>query len=312
MYIFLIKLSAERKVMKIKFVFNFFFLILVFCGNQPENQVNFSNLQKPGINKKTVIKFGVVARYSPRLIYQGYQPIMDYLTEETDYCFELKLSKTYSEALNFLKTDSVQIASLGTCSYIEANKTFGAHCILKPLNSEGKPFFKGIIIVRDDSPIKTLKDLKGKKFVFASKKATAGFLIPKKAMYQSGVYLKDLSGYVNIEHHNSVVRAVLRGEYDAGAVKDIIAYKNKEKGLRFIYTSDNIPSVPIAIGATSDKAMVNQVKEALLKLDPNNPDQKELMKTWDAEFRHGFVEAKDADYDPIRELIEWLAVQEKL
>ena len=290
----------------------FLFLLLCYCGDNTENKTEYNKTPSRMIQNKKIIKFGVVARYSPRLIYQGYQPIMDFLTNETDYRFELKLSKTYSEALNFLKTDSVQIASLGTYSYIEANKNFGARCILKPLNPKGKPFFKGIIIVREDSPIKTLSELKGKKFAFASSKATAGFLIPKRAMYKAGVNLTDLAGYENIEHHNSVARAVLRGEYDAGAVKDIIAYKNKEKGLRFIFTSANIPSIPIAVGANFDTTMVNQVKEALLFLDPNNTKHQELMKSWDAEFRYGFVEAQDSDYDPIRELIKWLDRYEKL
>lgn len=298
--------------MKIKFLWLFLLLIFIQCSNQSDETAKFSYIPKSDQKIKQVVKFGVVARYSPRLIYQEYQQIMDYLTRETDYRFELKLCKTYSETLNFLKSDSVQIASLGTCSYIEANKIFSARCILKPLNPDGRPYFKGIIIVRDDSSIQTLNDLKGGKFAFASSKATAGFLIQKQVMYKADVYLSDLAKFDNIEHHNSVVRAALRGEYDAGAVKDIIAYINKDESLRFIHISDDIPSVPISVGANFDTSMVNQAKQALLKLDPNNPENLGLMKTWNVEFRYGFVEAKDADYNSIRELIEWLDTQEKL
>ncbi|MCA9732262.1 MAG: phosphate/phosphite/phosphonate ABC transporter substrate-binding protein [Deferribacteres bacterium] len=288
------------------------FLFLAFaCQEQTGNvKQNIPDLQRQSKNKK-VVKFGVIARYSPRLIYQGYQPIMDYLTSETPFQFQLKLSKTYDEALNFLRRDSVQIASLGTYSYVEAHDSFGAQCILKPLNAQGNPSFQGIIIVRNDSPIHNLFDLKGKKIAFAAQKATAGYLIAKHALHSAGLALSDLEYFTNIEHHNAIVNAVLRGEYDAGAVKDVIAYKNEHKGLRFIYISDPIPSVPIAVGAHTDSLLVQEVKRALLKLDPNNPDHRNMMQNWDTEFKNGFVPASDEDYYPIRDLIDIVAKEEK-
>jgi len=176
-----------------------FLIVLIFflshCQKQAETPIK--NIESTS-SDKTLIKFGVVARYSPRLIYQGYQPIMDYLTKKTDYTFILKLSRNYDQAINFLKEDSVQIASLGSYSYVEANRLFGAQCILKPLNASGKPVFNSIIIVREDSEIQQLKDLADKKVAFASVKATAGFLIPKKAIYNTGMTLDDLNEYTNI------------------------------------------------------------------------------------------------------------------
>jgi hypothetical protein len=56
--------------------------------------------------------------------------------------------------------------------------------------------------------------------------------------------------------------------------------------------------------------MIDQVKQALLKLDSDNPGHRELMKNWDEEFRYGFVVANDVDYSPIRRLINWLETQE--
>ena len=41
---------------------------------------------------KPVIYFGVISRYPPRKIYEGYQPIMDYLTHHSEYLFKLKLN----------------------------------------------------------------------------------------------------------------------------------------------------------------------------------------------------------------------------
>ncbi|OQX89016.1 hypothetical protein B6D60_00230, partial [candidate division KSB1 bacterium 4484_87] len=98
---------------------------------------------------------------------------------------------------------------------------------------------------------------------------------------------------------------------DAGAVKDIIAYRNKEKGLRFIYVSPKIPSVPIVARKEADPKMIAQVKTGLLKLNPADEQNRKIMNNWDEEFRYGFVEARDSDYDSIRQLIHWIHEQEK-
>ena len=57
--------------------------------------------------EKPLIRFGVIPRYNPLVMYKRYQPIMDYLTAETPYRFELKISKDYPEAVRFLQQDVV-------------------------------------------------------------------------------------------------------------------------------------------------------------------------------------------------------------
>lgn len=209
--------------------------------------------QTPSENNKKVIKFGVISRYNPYIMYLGYQPIVDYLTRHTPYKFELKLSKSYRQAVKFLKKGVVDIASLGSVTYLEAHKEFGAIPVIHPLNSRGRPYYHSIIITRIDSPIKSLKDLKDRSFAFASIHSTSGNLIPRYYLAQNGIHLDDLRDYVNLKHHDSVAEAVLKGQYDAGAVKDIIAYKYQKKGLRFLYISPPIPSVPISVRPDAPK-----------------------------------------------------------
>lgn len=45
--------------------------------------------------EKAIIHFGIIPRYNPMIMYQNYQPIMDYLTQTTPYRFELKLASSY-------------------------------------------------------------------------------------------------------------------------------------------------------------------------------------------------------------------------
>ena len=86
---------------------------------------------------KPVKYFGVVSRYSPREIFYGYQPIMDFLTENTPYKFELKLNTSYEGTAEQLANGEISIASLGSLIYVKLQDEYDLEVILKPLSKNG-------------------------------------------------------------------------------------------------------------------------------------------------------------------------------
>lgn len=270
--------------------------------------VNSEIFAEEGPPKKTVY-FSAITLYHPIVMYQKYQPLMNYLTENTPYRFELKFSEDYRDIINFLKTDKVQIALLGGVTYLEAKKEFNIIPILKPLGANGKPFYRCVFITRDtNKDINTLSDLKGKSIAFASKLSTSGHLTPLYHLYsKAGLRLEDLSQYKNLKYHDSVAREVLRGNFDAGAVIDSVAERFKDRGVKIIDVSEPIPGLPIVVRADAPPELVDSIKKTLLSLDYNNPQNRKIMEQWDEEFKYGFTEARDADYDSIRKMIDYLS-----
>ena len=53
--------------------------------------------------------------------------------------------------------------------------------------------------------------------------------------------------------------------------------------------------------------LVKAIKKALLSLNYKNSEHRKMMEQWDEEFRYGFVEATDSDYDSIRMMIKYLS-----
>ncbi len=278
-------------------------VLLTWCGAGTvfASEIEISSDGKP------IVYFGVIPRYNPMVMYRNYQPIMDYLTEKTSYHFELKLSRNYTEAVDFLRTGVTQIASLGDVTFVEAYKSFGAIPILKPLNVHLQPFYRSIIILPEDSPVEGLSDLRGKKFAFGSPHSTSGNLIPRHHLYTHGITLFDLGGYENLESHDAVVKAVLKGKADAGAVKDVVAQRYLKHGLRFLDSSDRIPSVPIVVRKETSAKLVKEIKQALLAIDASDQDMIDRMKNWDPEFRYGFTEATIDDYRQIIEIMDGIS-----
>jgi phosphonate transport system substrate-binding protein len=238
-------------------------------------------------------------RSTPISMYQNYQPLMDYLTATTPYQFELKLSKNYQEGLRSLANGATQIAMLGDVAFVEAWLNYGVFPILRPLNDEGKPFLRSAIIVPVKSPVQKIQGLKGKRIAFANIHSTTGNLFPRYLLNLHGVRHNEPGKFVNLESQDAVAKAVLRGEFDAGAVNEQVARNFEGQGLRVLAYSEPISTGPIAVRKGTSKELIKAVTDALLKLDPGKPADARSMMAWDESIKHGFTRAHVADYRQI-------------
>lgn len=221
---------------------------------------------------------------------------MDYLTENTPYRFELKLSRNYQEGLQNLANGTAQIGILGDVAFVEAWLRFGVRPILRPLNRDGKPVIRSAIIVPDHSPLTSIRELQGKRIAFDSIHSTTGNLYPRYMLNLNGVRHTDPDKFASLNNQDAVAKAVLRGEFDAGAVNEQVAHKYKEYGVRIIAYSEPISTGPIAVRKDASKELVKAVTQALLKLDPAKPSDAKIMRNWDESIQHGFTKAHVSDY----------------
>ena len=100
---------------------------------------------RPSTTQKTdrqTIYFGVIPRDNPRIMYERYQPLLDYLSEKTFHKYELALKKNYAETVNAIGSGEINIAILGPLTYLEAHAKYGAICILKPKGADGHATYK--------------------------------------------------------------------------------------------------------------------------------------------------------------------------
>lgn len=260
-------------------------------------------LQENAEAEKPVVYIGLIPLYTPSLMYERFQPLMDYLSDNTPFRFKMRLTKDYKGIVTLLEDDSIDIALLGGASYIIAKSKAEVVPLVKPLNQQGKPFYKSVIITREDKDIKGISDLKGRSFAFASRWSTSGAVVPLYHLYTHGIGLQGLPNYFHLRYHDSVAREVLKGNYDAGAVIDTIAYSYKDRGLKFVFISDPIPELVIVVRKGASQALIDSVKKSLLSLVPKDSIHRE---DWGEDIRNGFVGANDSDFDGIRKMIEYL------
>jgi phosphonate transport system substrate-binding protein len=248
------------------------------------------------------VLFGIIPKDNPRIAFEKFQPLMDYLSEKTPYNFELVLQKTYDDTVIALGEGEINMAFLGPLTYLHAKNDYQAISLLKSITGKGEPFYHSVIVTKKDSPIKQLSDLKGKSFAFASQKSTSGNLIPRYLLAEHGIHLKELKNFNNFNYHGSVVKWVLKGIYDAGAVRESVAEKYLPLGLEILAKSGPIPTGPLVISPQTSYTIVETVKTVLLDMDKTEYGQKVLQKI-DPEFMGGFIETDDFDYAHIRKMI---------
>ncbi|MBI5576069.1 MAG: phosphate/phosphite/phosphonate ABC transporter substrate-binding protein [Deltaproteobacteria bacterium] len=243
------------------------------------------------------IRFGVIPRFNPHVMYEYYQPLMDYLSRNTPYRFELRIGRSYMETIEDLRKGVTDVAYLGGATYALARHRFGARALVKPLNAQGKSAYRCNIIVRSDSPVRKLSDLKGRSFAFGARRSTTGSLIPTIMLCEAGVTPDKLGRRKNLRNHEEVARAVLKGVFEAGAVKDVVAWKYKDQGLRVVAVSEELPNAPIAAGPSLSMDAEKALTGALLSIDETKERGRSGSEGLGPEIRGGFVTAHGEEYD---------------
>ena len=242
--------------------------------------------------------FGSVAMDIPAAMHKRLLPLTQYLSETLKRPVSLRLSPNMGAAIHAAANATVDIAYLTPVAYLEAHKRGGAKLIAKTVTN-GKAFFKLMIVVRDDSPIKSVEQLIGKSFSFGDEKA----LLQRAVVVGSGVKLEQFSEYKFIGHYDNIARSILIGDFDAGILKDTTAYKWKDKGLRILYASPALPPYNIVASSKVDDATVDQLKYAFLSLNPENQSHLKIIKSLEKKY-DGFAPTSDMEYDVVRQLIK--------
>ncbi len=244
------------------------------------------------------IKFGSVAMDVPSVMHKRLIPLTKYLSESLGQPVGLKLAKDMPGAIQDVSSGRVDLAYLTPVAYIKSNAAGNTQLIAK-MKTGDKASFKLMIVVKEDSPIKTVDDLIGKSFAFGDKAA----LLQRAVVVGADLPLEKLGSYQYLNHYDNIVRAVLLGDYEAGILKDTMAYKWQGKGIRILYSSPDLPPYNIAASGDVSAQMLSKLKNAFLSLDINKPEHHAVIQSLDKKY-NGFAPAADTDYDIVRQLIK--------
>jgi len=247
--------------------------------------------------KDETLYFGSVAMDIPAIMHRRLSPLVAYLSTQLRQPVSLLLSPNMGVAINKVAMNQVQIAYLTPVAYIKAHEKGAAEILVKTVTNF-KDSFQLMIVVKDESKINTVGDLKGRSFAFGDKAA----LLQRAVVVSAGIQLEQLGRFNFIGHYDNIVRGVLNGDFDAGILKDTKAFSWKGKGIRIIHTSPRLPPYNITVSSKIDPVLKQKLKSALLRLDIRNETHKKIIQSLSTKYS-GFKASSDSEYDVVRKLI---------
>jgi len=144
--------------------------------------------------------------------------------------------------------------------------------------------FGGVIFVRKDSPIRKIKDIRGKRFMCVKYSSFGGAHMAWRLLLEKGMNPKtDCSAFLQGGTHDKVVLAVKSGKADAGTVRSDTLERMESEGIirmqdfriidqvkdsyPFVHSTRLYPEWPFAACATTDPKLAKKVAKYLMLLN---------------------------------------------
>jgi phosphonate transport system substrate-binding protein len=225
------------------------------------------------------------------------------MEKETGYSFVWLGSKTYDDVIDKIRTEMADIGYVGPFAYVDAQDNIGVNLICRTLSEESDEFYHSMIVTRKDSGTHKLEELKGKSIAFTDPKSTSGYLFPMAQLKKTGLSLSDFSAVKFLKRHANSLLAVYQGHVDAGATSITAVDKidiNMDE-IAIIWQSAPIYRGPWIARKNLPVETFTKIQAAMLKIGaPGKPENEPIFNELTTK---GFVQAKDSDYDNVREVI---------
>jgi phosphonate transport system substrate-binding protein len=241
------------------------------------------------------------------MTFKKFHPLVTYLTKMTGLPIRLVVPEDLAKFETSIKNGEIDFALQDPHTFLKLANLFDKDSLLRALNQEGGTTQSGVVIVRKNSGIHKVADLKGKTVMFGPKFSASKWLAGRLLLAENGINIdKDLKAYLNGGCCEDIAFNVYLKAVDAGVVCDHFAGehedKQKELGIdvsqiEVIAKTKNVPMKVFGARKGTDKETIMKMKQALLHLDGHDPEQMKILNP--AELG-GFQEYSDGDFGLIK------------
>src|SRR5712692_11493259 len=164
------------------------------------------------------LKFGFTPVLSQAEMRAEFEPLITYLSDAIGRKVVLYIAKDYGDLRTQMESGQVDIGSFSPFAYVDAQRGGKIQIIAQSILDHSATY-RGLVIARKDSGLRTVGDLEGKRFAFVDPKSASGYVYPRAMLVEKGVtperYFKET---IFAGGHDKVIAAVLEGRVDAGAI----------------------------------------------------------------------------------------------
>ncbi len=285
--------------MQHRVVYQRFFALILVCSELLFCRLAFS--------AEDPLVMGIFPRRNAATTITLFKPMAAYLSKQLGREVTLVTARNFASFWKGIVDKKYDIAHYNQYHYIKSHDEFGYEVILK--NEEfGESLIASALVVRNDSGINTLQDLKGKKILFGGgPKAMQSYIITTLMLRRAGLMKGDYQELFAKNPPNACIGVYHQHADAAGAgnlVVNFPAVKNKINvdEISFLELSKKMEQLPWAVKGNMDPALKIKIQSVLSTLTSSEEGRSVLKQ---AKLTN-LLKVEDAQYNTHREIIKEL------
>jgi len=226
----------------------------------------FSCLSMTGIAAEKEVRLAILMPAPAKKIHKNWQPLADYLSRELGQSVKIVTPRGLEQAKIALA--NVDFVYANSYLYQILSREAQVSPIAQMKNTGNSIYSQGKFLVRHDSNITSIKDLKGKKIALISRYGAGSYLAPRASLAKQGL---EIEKDVKVEYTKDLKKAaymVMLGEADAAVMcevnYDILSKKIDTGELKFFDKTDTFPEAVVFTRNGVDRKLVKRFQEVLL------------------------------------------------
>lgn len=230
------------------------------------------------------------------------QPLANYLTERVypsgGTIGKVKIAASLDELIAWFNTGQIDVTTETVFAALKIQQQADAEIVARRWK-KGVAQYQSIFITHNESGIRTLDDLKGRKLLFEDKSSTSGFFLPASILIKRGMRLQFLqnfqqavkedhigvlfaSGQLNTSSELNMTAWVYQKRVDAGAFSSLDWANPKhappamKKMLHYFAESQPFPRSLMLVRSTLPEEIKTRIQSALFEADQSDKGKNAL------------------------------------
>ncbi len=231
------------------------------------------------------LRFGITSSENEKDSMARFDVFAAYLRDRLGVPVTVHRGTDYAAVVEALRAKKLEFARMGPAAYARGVQVMGKGIVpvAKDMDLDGAVGYHSTIVVKADSPYRSLADLKGKSLAFADPNSGSGYMAPSYFLSKDGMEPTKYFGRTGFAgNHEQGVFAVINGTYDAAAtwwnndLRSNVARMEEKKMIppgqvRIIWTSPLIPNSPWVARALPED-LLKAYADALLAMPTAAPE----------------------------------------
>ena len=274
-------------------------IILPFVlKTQQEEYIDFSEVTETVDNSAKddeTLRIGLISVTGDNKSYILEKELANYIGEKLSKKVKLIQKKSYRDINVLLKNNKIDVAFLSTGAYSLYEDKGSLELLVRP--NRGKTYYHPIVIVKKDSNINNIEDLKSQSFAFVDTYSYSGYLAMNDYLKKNGMLVNKFFSNSYFTHsHEESINQVTNGTVKAAIVDDWALqyiynnFPDTALNIKIIKTFPEVPTGPVVTHKNYEEK--DKLKQILLSIDKDSAIRRTLSQLQIEKYE----ETKASDY----------------